>query len=420
MADRKFKCIKEFNSFCPKVNDKFKEALFLSKGKSNNAFAHIASQTDMSAADVAKYFSNLTSSSDGVPMSIIRSEHPNKREKLAHRCARSIIRGVPKMLDTTYGLKAIENLGEERVRSITCQEKWNTVLSIREFRHVETMVHSHAYNVAYDYLRRLSTHNIFEIELMLRSMAALNADDVEKLEQQKISIEKLFGSPDVEVCAPEIDPNVPRTLRSVFLPATISALKAYANIETIEGDAIDKLQTSINSTDVSQPAVFPLQLLSSIQHQASGVFQINGHRFGVDGKYNSLYIKGMFDALDELGAGILATKYCNLRPSRVSRIAKKIISLNEKYQKAVKSSRNSIEPAVIRQTIVDMFNNYSKDADLRLMMFTRADKPAPKLEQKKKKASAEVKRSKTTAIVSNTTITIDGKQTEVKIFGRRH
>ena len=87
--------------------------------------------------------------------------------------------------------------------------------------------------------------------------------------------------------------------------------------------------------------------------------------------------------MDEMGVGIASSSqmaYPRGRlTTRVKRIAHKVISLNEKYQKMLKNKSNKIEPVILRQTLVGMFNEFADRSCYEFRMFIREDRPAPTL-----------------------------------------
>ena len=161
----------------------------------------------------------------------------------------------------------------------------------------------------------------------------------------------------------------------------------------------EELERSLRIEEGKPAKLFTIS--TEIGRQFVGYTYYPDYAYGVTPRatYNALYIRGLYKAMDEMGVGIATSSQMSYPRgrfnTRVKRIAHKVISLNEKYQKMLKNKSNKIEPAILRQTLVGMFNEFADRSIYEFRMFIREDRPAPTLAElhpaKQPKSAKQVK-----------------------------
>ena len=262
----------------------------------------------------------------------------------------------------------------------------------------------------YNYWNR-KVHYVDEMyQPMIKALSGVSDADIKKLGIKHINVEKI---------ADRIDTSTNNAqFKQDFAKAFAYEVSSYANIPQ------ELLKKAKMLPDAGDEFTDEYNKDALIPYCASLTRYVSNYNYGMEmqsGKYCSLLFNGLYDAMKELGVCIFPDRVwagnASCRVSKFNKIAKKVIKLNEQYQKAIKAKNNTIEPAVIRQTIVGMFNEYSNRMSLYYTMFEREDMPAPTLEsmQPKKKTS---KKSSTKTAKTSTKKSAPRKETvEVVVDG---
>lgn len=380
----------------PKVNDVFKEALFLSKGKTNNPIAYEASQTGMPAELIVEYFSNTTY--DGTrEEKVINTRRKSKRfgtHKEDYNKGIQCAKRVPDFRDTVLGRRFIEKVGEDnafKMFEIADKNKHKVIPATYDaYVNAQRIVSGcHSYTVQDGFCDSVLYYNSI-VEILPQAFEDVSKAELDTLAEKGIDLDKLTS--------------------------------VISNHSSINNAAYKKDFPKFFGYDIASYAHMPQEICSEYGNQEPfstrwyNTLGSASYTYGTETnhRYNALYAQFMYKAMEEMGVGLVSTsQYFRNTVGAYNKITKKVISVNEKYQKMIKSKRNSIEPAVIRETIVGMFNEYADSAGLRFKMFIRDDKAAPTLEQAKPqkttaKKSTKKASTKTKSVEKEATLVVNG------------
>lgn len=376
------------------INDTFKEALFLSKGATNNRIAFQASQVGMPAHLIAEYFGDLYTDSGNKLDKIIPTSHRSRYMLTAARHqAEQALKRVVNLFDTTIGRRAVEN-GGEAVRKAICTYKGTIVASSTE--------NYNAFNSALLYLPSSSysdfAHKVkapTESQKALTTVFAKLGKDVYK----KLGDKQYEVSDIVDGVADKYSVNT--DFMQDFVSSAVYDIESVANMpkelsETVEfGDKVTHCGYAYRSA-----TIYSALVLEHLQCQNRSGYGADPTRY----KYSSLLYNAAYQSMNDLGVGLypishIVSERSPINVTKYNQLTKEIIKLNEKFQKLTNAKNNAIEPAVIRQTLVNMFNDYANSKRLYYRMFIREDRPVPTLAEKK---SANKKTSKKTVTPSRT------------------
>lgn len=394
----------------------FKKALFLTKGAVNNNVGCMLASLGLDGEAIAKYGASWKDAENVDQGSALNKRHYPYRpsagakgrltwKRLMQQAAR-----IPDLFDTIRGRALVAKYGEE-IKDEFCDKQGRCSLNIVQMDDTyERMLAGveFQYDTATDY-----TFGSIKQELIrgqnlefnqtkasrLEFLERTKASEIAEAKSKGIDLASLYERAterrnDKRDCGDGLD-NYPELQKDFwgFLKQDISSL-AHAPKEDLERAL---------RIEEGQPARL-FTIATEIGRQFVGYPYYSENVYGAtpDATYNALYIRGMYKAMDEMGVGIATSSrmgYARGRlNTRVKRIAHKVISLNEKYQKMLKNKSNKIEPAILRQTLVGMFNEFADRSVYEFRMFIREDRPAPTLaELKPKKQPKSAKPTKAKA-----------------------
>ena len=390
----------------------FKKALFLTKGAANNEVGCMLASFDMPGEEIAKYSASWKDA-NGVSQ-VLRTRHdpygPRERSKPTWKRLMQQAARIPDLFDTIRGRALVAKYGEE-IKDEFCDKHGRCSLNVvcmddkyeRMLDCVEFIKGS-----ATEYTFRGIKQELIEEQSLdfnqnkasrLEFLESTKASEIAEAKSKGIDLASLYERA-TERCSGKRESgdgldNYPELQKDFwgFLKQDISSL-AHAPKE--------ELERSLRMNEGKPARLFTIS--TEIGRQFVGYPYYSADVYGVapNATYNALYIRGMYKAMDEMGVGIATSSqmgYARGRFStRVKRIAHKVISLNEKYQKMLKNKSNKIEPAILRQTLVGMFNEFADRSVYEFRMFIREDRPAPTLaELHPAKQSKSVKATKTRA-----------------------
>lgn len=389
----------------------FKKALFLTKGAANNDVGCLLALLGLPGEDIAKYGASWKDAENVGQALRTRHDPYGAKERSKQTWKRLLQQAarIPDLFDTIRGRALVAKYGEEvkdefcdesgkcSLNVVTADNEYEKLLDCVEFiegsateyvfRGIKQDV-MEQYHLDFDntkasrleFLERTKASEIAEAKSKGIDLAALYARAIERRNSKRESGDGLDSYPELQ-----------KDFWG-FLKQDISSL-AHAPKEELERALrIEK----------GEPArLFTISTEIGRQFVGYPYYSENAYSAAPNASYNSLYVRGLYKAMDEMGVGIATSSrmgYARGRlTTRVKRIAHKVISLNEKYQKMLKNKSNKIEPAILRQTLVGMFNEFADRSVYEFRMFIREDRPAPTLAElnpKKQPKSAKATKAK--------------------------
>ena len=399
-----------FGKLSEEQQREFKKALFLTNGAVNNDVGCMLAFYGLSGEDIAKYGASWKDA-DGVGQALRTRHDPyGARERSKQTWKRLLQQAarIPDLFDTIRGRALVAKYGEE-IKDEFCDEQGRCSLNVvcmddtyeklldcvefiegsateYAFRGIKHDVMGQ-YHLEFDrakasrleFLERTKASEIAEAKSKGIDLAALYARAIERRNSKRESGDGLDSYPELQ-----------KDFWG-FLKQDISSL-AHAPKE--------ELERSLRMNEGKPVRLFTISTEIGRQFVGYPYYSEDVYSIAPNATYNALYIRGLYKAMDEMGVGI-ATSTQMAYPrgrlnTRVKRIAHKVISLNEKYQKMLKNKSNKIEPAILRQTLVGMFNEFADRSCFEFRMFIREDRPAPTLaELHPKKQPKSAKATKT-------------------------
>lgn len=380
-----------YDKLSDKQKQEFKKALFLSKGGVNNEAGGTLAMMGLPSEDIVKYGTGWKSST-GEELSRFMPIKPNgqpknKQERLTRKLLIQQSMRIPELFDTTRGRALVAKYGEE-VKDEFCNKLGKCPLSVVSFgepyermlNRVE-FVNGAATEWTFKQVKRKFVYD-FDVQfnatkaLRLEFLMHTNASTIARAKSKNVDLWEMFEQK-INSTGYRLE-DFPE-FKKDFWTFINQDFEALANAP---GDITQKL----GIIEENKP-----EGVQTIATLLGGFFTKPFNAASMDystspsALYNPLYIRAMYTAMDEMGVGIGSSIRLYVTGSKgklstsIKKTAKKVISLNEKYQKMLKSKSNTIEPAILRQTIVGMFNEYADRSFLRFRMFIREDRPAPTL-----------------------------------------
>lgn len=391
----------------------FKKALFLTKGGVNNDVGCALAYIGVSGEDIAKYgisWKDVENVDQGYAISKKKVQYSGRVKATRKRLAQQMSR-IPDLFDTIRGRALVAKYGDE-VKNEFCDERGKCALSVVTPGHMYDRMLGCA-----EFIEGSATGYEFERikgDVMDEQNLEYNREKMPKLE----FLEKAKATEVVKAKSKGIDLASIYTRTVKYAPRLSDGLDKVPEFQKdfwkfMEQDLyalanfpIEELKQKLRLEEDDKDLENLSTVACGLGDEFIGRNYYSEDAYGVspNARYNALYIRAMYQAMDEMGVG-LATSFRMGRTrgrfhTRVNKVAKKAISLNEKYQKMLKNKSNKIAPAIIRETLVGMFNEYADRSGIEYRMFIREDRPAPTLvalEPKKKSETA------TKACKSNTT-----------------
>lgn len=370
----------------------FKKALFLTKGGVNNDVGCALAYIGLSGEDIAKYgvaWKDVENVDQGYAISKKKVQYSGRVKATRKRLAQQMLR-IPDLFNTIRGRALVAKYGDE-VKKEFCDERGRCALSVVTPGHVYDRMLG-----CVEFLEGSATGYEFERikgDVMDEQNLEYNREKMPKLE----FLERAKAAEVVKAKSKGID-----------LAGLYTRTVKFASRLSDGLDKVPELQKDFwkfMEQDLYALANFPIEELKqklrlenedkdleNLSTVACGLgdefigrnyYSEDAYGVSPNARYNALYIRAMYQAMDEMGVG-LATSYRMGRArgrfyTRVNKVAKKAISLNEKYQKMLKNKSNKIAPAILRETLVGMFNEYADRSGIEYRMFIREDRPAPTL-----------------------------------------
>lgn len=391
----------------------FKKALFLTKGTANNDVGCLLALLGLPGEDIAKYGASWKDAENVGQVLRTRHDPYGPRtgtagkltwKRLAQQAAR-----IPDLFDTIRGRALVAKYGEE-VKDEFCDKQGRCSLNIVQ---TDDMYERMLAGVEFqDGTATGYTFGSIKQDLIREQNLDFDRAKASRLE----FLERTKASEIAEAKSKGID------LASLYERAT-----GQRNGKRESGDGLDKypelqkdfwgflkqdisslahapkeeLERSLRMEEGKPAKLFTISTEIGRQFVGYPYYSENAYSVAPNATYNALYIRGLYKAMDEMGVGIATSSqmgYARGRfTTRVKRIAHKVISLNEKYQKMLKNKSNKIEPVILRQTLVGMFNEFADRSCYEFRMFIREDRPAPTLAElnpKKQPKSAKATKAK--------------------------
>lgn len=371
----------------------FKQALLLSKGATNNIYAYAASQTGMPAETIVEYFSNVTDdAASSTPTPVIVTETHSKRGRAYRRKIEKALKRLVNVFDTIEGKRVVELFGDKSVELLGAK---NSKILVRpgDAHYAFNTVLSSSPDVDWQ-IKREYDCSVVAIQPItdatISTLAALSNANVKKLNNKGVNVEQMLRHID------KFADN--KAFLKDFKAALTYDISSFANIpeDMLHKAKMMSTELDAHSTTYNEAALEPYSVILA---STAGRYDRN-YGVGKEYQFNQLLMNGLYTAMNELGVGIFPNRTyarnSSCRAARFNKIAKKVIKLNEQYQKSINSKKNTIEPATIRHTIVGMFNEYSSRMDLYMTMFEREDRPAPTLAEMKPQKQKKVAKTTTT------------------------
>jgi len=411
----------------------FKKALFLTKGAVNNDVGCALAYIGLTGEDIAKYgasWKDVENVDQGYAIRKKKVRHSRLEKSTRKRLAQQVLR-IPDLFDTIRGRALVAKYGDE-VKNEFCDEHGKCALSVVTPEHVyERMLD------CVEFIKGSATDyefNRVKDDVMDEQKLSYDREKMPKLE----FLEKAKATEVVKAKSKGID------LTGIYTRTVKYASRLTDGLEKVP--ELQKDFWGFMEQDLYALANFPVEELKqklrlekddkdleNLSTVACGLgdefigrnyYSEDVYGVSPNARYNALYIRAMYQAMDEMGVG-LATSYRMGRKrgrfyTRVKKIASKAISLNEKYQKMLKNKSNKIEPAILRETLVGMFNEYADRSGIEYRMFVREDRPAPTLaslkpEKKSKTATKATTRTpKKRSTGPKEVIKVDGGSTFVE------
>ena len=412
---KEFERYPQYCKLSDEQKQELKKALFLTKGAVNNEVGCTLAWIGLSGEDIAKYGAPwkdaINVGQGGIMPRKRRSTRYAAENSTKKRIMQQVAR-IPDLFDTIRGRALVAKYGEE-IKDEFCDEQGRCPLNVVQPDDVyERMLD------CVEFIEGSATEYAFrgiKQDVMMEHGLDFDCNKASKL--------KFLESTKASVIAKAKSKGI--DLAEIYARTTEGANR---KLRHTEGDGLDDYPElrkdfwSLFNQDLSSLANSPTEtlgrelrmdkcknarlstIISEIGRQLIGYPYYSSSVYSAtpSATYNSLYVKAMYAAMDEMGVGIATSSqmgYARGRFStRVKRIAHKVISLNEKYQKMLKNKSNKIEPAVLRETLVGMFNEFADRSVFEYRMFIREDRPAPTLAElhpTKKSKSATVKATRT-------------------------
>lgn len=415
---------KEFNRYPDYDNlsdgqqKEFKKALFLTKGAANNDVGCLLALLDLPGEEIAKYGASWKDAKGVDQGSILKTRHDCTYPYLPRSNAKGRLTGkyllqqaarIPDLFDTIRGRVLVAKYGEEvkdefcdefgkcSLNVVTTDDKYEKLLDCTEF--IEGSATEYAFrDVKQDVMEQYHLDFDRAKASRLEFLERTKASEIAEAKSKGIDLASLYERAtsqriDKRESGDGLD-SYPELQKDFwgFLKQDLSSL-AHAPKE--------ELERSLRIEEGKPAKLFTIS--TEIGRQFVGYPYYPDYAYGVspNATYNALYVRGLYKAMDEMGVGIATSSQMSYPrgrfSTRVKRIAHKVISLNEKYQKMLKNKSNKIEPAILRQTLVGMFNEFADRSVFEFRMFIREDRPAPTLAElnpKKQPKSAKATKAK--------------------------
>lgn len=394
----------QYHKLSDEQKKEFKKALFLTKGGVNNDVGCALAYIGLSGEDIAKYGASWKDAENVDQGRAVRKKkaHYRRDEKFTRKQLMQQMLRIPDLFDTIRGRALVAKYGDE-VKNEFCDERDRCALSVVTPGHmydrmldcvefVKGSVTGYDFNrVKEDVTDGQNLSYDREKTPKLEFLERAKATEVVKAKSKGIDLAGIYTRT-VRYAARLTDglDKVPE-LQKDFWKFMEQDLYALANFP------IEELKQKLRLENEDKDLENLSTVACGLGDEFIGRNYYSEDVYGVspNARYNALYIRAMYQAMDEMGVG-LATSYRMGRArgrfyTRVNKVAKKAISLNEKYQKMLKNKSNKIAPAIIRETLVGMFNEYADRSGIEYRMFVREDRPAPTLvalEPKKKSETA--------------------------------
>lgn len=382
----------------------FKKALFLTKGAVNNDVGCALAYIGVSGEDIAKYgasWKDVENVDQGCVLRNKKVRHSGRDKITRKRIVQQVAR-IPDLFDTIRGRALVAKYGDE-VKNEFCDKRGKCALSVITPGHMYDrmldcveFIEGSATEYAFNRVKENVTeeqHLEYDREKMpkFEFLERAKATEVVKAKSKGIDLAGLYTR--TVKYAPRLTDGLEKVpeLQKDFWKFMEQDLYALANfpIEELK----QKLRLEKDDKDLENLSTVACGL--GDEFIGRNYYSEDAYGVSPSARYNALYIRAMYQAMDEMGVG-LATSYRmgskrGRFHTRVNKVAKKAISLNEKYQKMLKNKSNKIAPAILRETLVGMFNEYADRSGIEYRMFIREDRPAPTLvalEPKKKSKTA--------------------------------
>lgn len=394
---KRFDRYPQYHKLSDEQKQEFKKALFLTKGAVNNDAGCLLASIGLSGEDIAKYGASWKDA-EGVDQGRIMprkkrcarnslsSQYRTTKRRVMQQAAR-----IPDLFETIRGRALVAKYGDD-IKDEFCDEHgrcslnvvqtddtYERMLNCVEF--IEGSATEYAFNsVKRDVVEELNLDYDRKKVSSLEFLERTKASEIAKAKSKGIDLAELYARSTDTGCSQrsrgDILENYPELKKDFwgFLKQDLSSL-ANAPMEVLERtlrlNECKKAKLTCISTVLGEQFIY-------CPHYSSSAYSA-----APKATYNSLYVRAMYAAMEEMGVGLAtstqmgrARGYFN---TRVKRIAHKVISLNEKYQKILKNKSNKIEPAILRETLVGMFNEFADRSVFEYRMFIREDRPAPTL-----------------------------------------
>lgn len=408
----------------------FKKALFLTKGAVNNDVGCTLAYIGVSGEDIAKYGASWKDVENVEQGEAIRKKkaHYGRDEKFTRKQLMRQMSRIPDLFDTIRGRALVAKYGDE-VKNEFCDEHGKCALS--------AVTPEHMYDGILDCVEFVKG-SVTGCEFNRVKRAVADGQNLNYDREKTPKLEFLERAKATEV--------VKAKSKGIDLAGIYTRTVKFAPRSTDGLDKVPELQKDFwkfMEQDLYALANFPIEELKqklrlknddkdleNLSTVACGLgdefigrsyYPEDVYGVSPNARYNALYVRGMYQAMDEIGIGLATSSRlsCYARGrlhTRVQKIAKKIISLNEKYQKMLKNKSNKIEPAILRETLVGMFNEYADRSGIEYRMFVREDRPAPTLASLKpeKKSKTVTKAPKKRSTAPKEVVKVDGVGTFVE------
>lgn len=394
----------------------FKKALFLTKGAVNNEVGCMLASLGLNGEDIAKYGASWKDAQNVDQGHALNKRHypyttrAGAKGKLTWKRLMQQAARIPDLFDTIRGRSLVAKYGEEikdefcdkqgrcPLNVVQMDDAYEKLLAGVEFQDGTATEYAFG-SIKQDLIREQNLEFNQNKASRLEFLERTKASEIAEAKSKGIDLASLYERAterrnDKRDCGDGLD-SYPELQKDFwgFLKQDSSSL-AHAPKEDLE--------RALRIEEGKPARLFTISTEIGRQFVGYPYYSENAYGATPDATYNSLYVRGMYKAMEEMGVGI-ATSSQMAYPrgrlnTRVKRIAHKVISLNEKYQKMLKNKSNKIEPVILRQTLVGMFNEFADRSCYEFRMFIREDRPAPTLaELNPKKQPKSAKATKTRA-----------------------
>lgn len=375
----------------------FKKALFLTKGAVNNEVGCMLASLGLDGEAIAKYGASWKDAQNVDQGHALNKRHypyttrAGAKGKLTWKRLMQQAARIPDLFDTIRGRALVAKYGEEikdefcdkqgrcPLNVVQMDDTYEKLLAGVEFQDGTATEYAFG-SIKHDLIREQNLEFDQKKASRLDFLERTKASEIAEAKSKGIDLASLYERA-TERCSGKRESgdgldNYPELQKDFwgFLKQDISSL-AHAPKE--------ELERSLRMDEGKPVKLFAISTEMGRQFVGYPYYSENAYSAAPNAAYNSLYVRGMYKAMDEMGVGIATSSqmgYARGRlNTRVKRIAHKVISLNEKYQKMLKNKSNKIEPAILRQTLVGMFNEFADRSCYEFRMFIREDRPAPTL-----------------------------------------